>query len=97
MRSPELIIVEKITYVTQGRRGSVAVEASPTNQYFLQGHEGEAQNYSLTGRVAVPHDSPHRRSLQYPHCKGGSILFSTANGREVKLACSCLFLSYETT
>ena len=31
----------------------MVVEASPTHQYFIRGHEGEARNYSLTGRVAV--------------------------------------------
>lgn len=68
-------------------------EAGPTNQYFLQGHRGEAQNYSLTGRAAVIHHCSHRRPLPGPHCRGDPILFSTANEKEPTLACFCLFVT----
>lgn len=85
MRSHELLIVEDVRYVTHGRRSDVVVvEAGLTNQYFLQQHKDESQNYSLTGRAAITHHSSHHWSLQYPHCKEDSSLFS--NGKDMQLA-----------
>lgn len=92
-RAHELIIVGKIRYVAHGRRSEVVGEAGPTNQYFLQGHRGEALDYSLTGRAAVTHHCSSCWPLPGPHCKGDPVLFSTASGKEPALACFCLFVT----